>query len=335
MSVLTSMAVLEPASDKSSSGTEAQPTGVDALHRRLQLAGAEPVAPRATTSRTYILVADCARDDRYWTELWKLSDVPRVHMAFADLVVPQCPLLSAESAMTVLPSLGLQVPKGSAWVMMRMNLARFLRTDGTLDENALHRSLETCVDVGEALHDVTRWSTPDKRHDAWLNRRLGILVTGFGDLLKVMCMDPEEHDSLRLLNQLLIRIRSTLQSRSRAIARRSEQLPAITLSDPSHTLPSGAAREDWRRRWQQAVQTSQIRHRNLLAMSPWSLFPAGTAADFRYAELLPLLRHADACAVNKTVSIAHWNPKEFKRFHQRARAALQQRSATSLIAKHV
>jgi DNA topoisomerase VI subunit B len=65
------------------------------------------------------------------------------------------------------------------------------------------------------------------------------------------------------------------------------------------------------------------------------LFPAGTAADFRYAELLPLLRHADACAVNKTVSIAHWNPKEFKCFHQRARAVLQQRCTTSLIAEHV
>ena len=87
--------------------------------------------------------------------------------------------------------------------------------------------------------------------------------------------------------------------------------------------------------WQQAVQASLVRHRNLLVISPWSLFPAGGAADFRYAELLPLLRHADACAFNKTVSIAHWNLKEFKCFHQRARAVLQQRSATTPIAKHV
>ena len=213
MSGLTSIAVLASASDKSAHGTDAQPTGVDALYRRLQIAGAEPVAPHDETSRTYVLVADCDKDDRYWTELWKLSGVPRVHIAFADLVIPQCPLLSAERAMTVMPSLGLQVPKGSAWVTMHMDLARFLRTDGTLDESTLHQSLETCVDVGEELHDVTRWTTPDKRHDAWLNRRLGILVTGFGDVLEVMSRDPEEHDSLRFLNQLLVRIRSTLRKR--------------------------------------------------------------------------------------------------------------------------
>ena len=293
------------------------------------------VASNEVAPGTYLLIDDYHEDDGYWEGLWQQRDADRVHTAFADHVVPQCPLLSSEAATAILPSLGLQVPVGSAWVTMRVELTRFLRTDGTLDKGTLRRSLETCVDVGEELHDVTSWSTPDMRHDAWLNRRLGITITGFGDILHLGRMDPCNHGSLRFLNQLLIQIRETLQTRSRAIARRSEQLPAITLSDPSHSLPSGAVRDDWRRRWRQAVQASLVRHRNLLVISPWSLFPASGAADFRYAELLPLLRHADACAVNKTVSIAHWNLKEFKCFHQRARAVLQQRSATSLIAKHV
>ena len=335
MSVSTALAGLAPVSDKLVPGMAPPPPGIHKLHRQLQLAGVEPVAATRATSRTYHLVDGRQQGDTYWTELWKLRGAGRRHVAFADFVVPQCPLLSAETANSVLPSLGLQVPAGSAWVTMRVELARFLKADGILDEGALQRSLETCVDVGEELHNVVSWPTPDMQHDAWLNRRLGITVTGFGDLLQIRRMDPGNHDSLRFLNQLLIRIRETLQSRSRAIARRSERLPAITLSDPSHTLPSGGVREDWRRCWRQAVQASLVRHRNLLVISPWALFPAGTAADFRYAELLPLLRHADTCAVNKTVSIAHWNPKEFKCFHRRAWAVLQQRSATSLIVKHV
>lgn len=281
---------------------------------------------------TYLLIDECQDDDRYWTDLWRQRDDDRVYTAFADVVVPQCPLLSSETATTILPSLGLQVPAGSAWVTMRVELTRFLRSDGELDRCALRRALESCVDMGEELHDTTSWSTPDMRHDAWLNRRLGITITGLGELLQLRQMDPCDHQSLRFLNQLLIQVREILRSRSREIARRSERLPAITLSDPSHDLPSGGVRDDWRRRWQQAVQASLVRHRNLLVISPWSLFPVGGAADFRYAELLPLLRHADACAFNKTVSIAHWNLKEFKCFHQRARAVLQQRSATSLIA---
>jgi len=293
------------------------------------------VASTEVASGTYVLVDDCHDDEGYWIKLWRQRDNDRVHTAFADFVVPQCPLLSSETATAILPSLGLQVPTGSAWVTMRVELTRFQRTDGALDRSALRQSLEACVDVGEELHDTTSWSTPGMRHDAWLNRRLGISITGFGELLQLRRMDPCDHRSLRFLNQLLIQIRETLQTRSRAIARCSERLPAITLSDPSHRLPSGGVRDDWRRRWQQAVQASLVRHRNLLVISPWSLFPAGSAADFRYAELLPLLRHADACAFNKTVSIAHWNLKEFKRFHQRARAVLQHRSATSLIAKHV
>jgi len=335
MSVSTAVAELVPASDKIAPGAPRPPACMRKLHRRLQIAGVEAVASNEVAPGIYLLVDDCHEGDEYWRELWKQRDADRVHTAFADLVVPQCPLLSSETATAILPSLGLQVPARSAWVTMRVELTRFLQTDGTLDKGTLRRSLETCVDVGEELHDATSWSTPDMRHDAWLNRRLGITIAGFGDLLHLRRMDPCNHDSLRFLNQLLIQIRETLQTRSRAIARRSEQLPAITLSDPSHSLPSGGVRDDWRRRWRQAVQASLVRHRNLLVISPWSLFPAAGVADFRYAELLPLLRHADACAVNKTVSIAHWNLKEFKCFHQRARAVLQQRSATSLIAKHV
>ena len=254
--------------------------------------------------------------------------------AFAGRVMPQCPLLSAERARAIVAPVGLQAPADSAWVCMGIDLVHFARRDGSIDQPPLKHCLESCVDVGEALHDVLAWPTADLQHDAWLNRRLAIVVSGFGDLLCKRGMPPADHESLRYLNQLLLWLRMSAQSRSRAIAARADPLPAIALSDPSHDLPRGSIREDWRRRWREAVRATLVRHRNLLVISPWSLFPREARADYEYAELLPLLRHSDACAFGQKPPIDHWNFNQFKHFHQRARAVLTQRVATSQIAEH-
>ena len=305
------------------------------LCRRLQLAGAKPLLADTPVLRDYVLVDESNQCDRLWGTLWDLRTESGVRTAFADRVLPQCPLLSAEQGRAIVSPIGLQAPADSAWVCMGIDLLRFTHTCGVLDQQALKQCVEACVDVGEALHDVLAWPTADLQHDAWLNRRLAIVLSGFGDLLRMRGMSPSEHDSLRYLNQLLLRVRMGAQSRSRAIAMRSEPLPAIALSDPSHALPRGSIREDWRRRWREAVRATLVRHRNLLVISPWSLFPSEAPADYEYAELLPLLRHADACAFNRDVSIRHWNLNQFKHFHQRARAVLKQRVATSQIAEHV
>lgn len=326
-------AAIAAAGLQSSHEAAPQAASLEVLYRRLQAAGIEPVPPAAGESGSVVPDRPIAEQD--WETLRGRLESGAIALAFADFVLPQCPLLSSEPATVVATPLGLHAPAGSAWVCMRVDLMRFAKPDGTLDEFALHRSLQTCVDVGDAIHDVFRWPTPEQRHDAWMNRRLAVMITGIGDLSVSSRDEPGEHCSLRRFNQLLLGVRRTLQSRSREIALRSERLPAITLSDPSHHLPAGSIRDDWQRRWRQAVRVSLVRHRNLLVLSPWSLFPAGRPADLRYAEFLPVLRHADAVAFDKNVSTSHWNLNEFKRFYQRVRAVLQQRCATSLIAEHV
>ena len=286
-------------------------------------------------SRRYVLVNAARNDDHYWAALWKDRDDVRFHTVFADTVLPQCPLLCAERADGIVSPTGLQAPAGSAWAHLHVDMTKFVHSNGAIDEQTLKRTLETCVDLGDRIHDRYPWPTPDLQHDSWLNRRLGILVSGFGDVLRIKRLDPVEHDSLRFLYQLVLFVQSTLRTRSRQLASQTEQLPAIALSDPSHRLPHGGVREDWQRRWREAVRATRVRHRNLLVMSPWSLFPTDETADYRYSDLLPLLRHADACAFDRTQSIAHWTLGEFKRFHQRARAVLQQRSASSQFAKSV
>jgi hypothetical protein len=312
----------------------AQADSLDALSRRLAAAGIDPVRPDAPEVGQSVVIANLSVEQD-WAMLRRQLEDESLTLAFADCVVPQCPLLSAESATVVKTPLGLQVPAGTAWLCMRVDLLRFSTLRGMIDERALRRTLEICVDVGERLHEVVRWPTPEQRYDAWLNRRLAIMIDGIGDVAACSREESSSHGKLRKLNQLLLDVRHTLQSRSRAIALRCEHLPAITLSDPSYRLPPGSVRDDWKRHWQRAVRASLVRHRNLLALSPWSLFPVDRPADPGYAEFLPLLRHADVIAFDKKVSTSHWNTNEFKRFCQRARAVLQQRAATCLIAEHV
>ena len=305
------------------------------IGRQLRLAGASALVAGEPPAKDYVLVGETDHGDRLWGALWDLRTQPGVRTAFADRVMPQCPLLSAERGCSIVLPVGLQAPTDSAWVGVGIELTRFLRDDGVVDEAALETCIETCVDVCDGLHGKLAWPSANVQHDAWLNRRIGIVLSGFGDLLRIRGMAASDHASLRYLNQLVLRLRVRAQSRSRAIAMRSEPLPAIGLSDPSQTLPRGSIREDWHRRWCEAVRATAVRHRNLLIISPWSLFPTAARADYRYAELLPLLRHADACAFQRNMSIDHWNFNHFKHFHQRARAVLKQRVATARIAEHV
>jgi hypothetical protein len=245
------------AADLSFVAGKTQPAGAPQavrLCRRLRLAGAEPLVSDELAVKHYVLVGETDHGDRMWGALWDLRTESCVRTAFADRVMPQCPLLSAERGRAIVSPIGLQAPEDSAWVCMGIDLARFSRPGSTPDEQALKHCVETCVDVGERLHDALAWPTADVQHDAWLNRRLAIVLSGFGDLLRNMGMEPSNHDSLRYLNQLLLGLRMSAQSRSRAIAMRSELLPAIGLSDPSHALPRGSIREDWRRRWREAVR---------------------------------------------------------------------------------
>jgi hypothetical protein len=98
-------------------------------------------------------------------------------------------------------------------------------------------------------------------------------------------------------------------------------------------MPGGQSRDGWSRRWQQEVTATAVRHRNLLVISPWSIFPADVA-DLRYANLLPLLRYADTCSIGPPPELTAWNLRDFKSFHQQAAAVLHQRGRTQQIAVH-
>jgi hypothetical protein len=275
------------------------------------------------------------RCEQFWLQLWHLRDSSAIRAACASVVSSQCPLLSAEAATTVLPGCGVQVSAGSAWLPIHLNLMRFADERGVIDEAALEYALHCSVDSGDALLDLLEWPNATTRHDAWLNRRLAIIVSGLGDLAMQRHLDPGGLRCLDNLSELMRWVQQTLHSRSRQHARQVGHAPALDLGDPGRLLASGDARDDWRMRWRHAIDKGAVRHRNLMVLSPWSVFPSDSPPDMRYANLLPLVAYADACVFARTATLECWNINEFKSFHQRAWAALQQRDSAVLIAERV
>lgn len=275
------------------------------------------------------------QQDHFWRQCWKLRSTRLVRTAFAPLVTSPCPLLSSEVARGVSPPLGLQVPLGTAWIPMQVNLASFANSRGELNDRTLHEHLQRCVALGESLHDDVDWPTSAMRHDSWLNRRIAITVTGIGDLTELRCMDPRLFTTLKELSGVLQQVRGVVNDYSRHLALQKEHLPALDQSVPSRASGCDIAQLDWQKRWRKAVDFAAIRHRNLLAVSPWSVFPTGKSADSRYGDLLPLLEYFDVCAFPAPPCLGHWNVSEYKHFHRRAGAVLEQKDARQLFAEQV
>ncbi|MDX1499460.1 MAG: hypothetical protein R3176_06165 [Woeseiaceae bacterium] len=314
----------------------ALPAGVvcpaEAWTLRFAALGAGPLYLR--TERAAFVACGRAVPPGFWAGAWRAAAGGFVHCSHAPTVGPSTPLPAAEEAGAVLPGLGFAVPAGSAWVTGRVDIAGYADADGNVDWDALTAALESCVDEGDRVHDEARWPTPSMRHDGWRNRRLAILLTGLGELARRRGALPVTRGQFRELAALVARIRALLVARSRSLACRHGVLPALAAGDPTRSLAATPQRA-WTERWNRALETAGVRHRNLLAMAPFSVLPDAAEPDPRCFDLLPLLEQADACAARGPVAPGRWKYKEFIELHQRTWAALERAHANRLVAEQV
>ncbi len=273
-------------------------------------------ARRHLGAGTVNILVDREAFTRWRSWFWRTRIDPHRRIAFWPLVQSACPLLATEAAGDVLPASALQVPAQTAWVLATLSLDRYATPTGDVDVDGLEMHLQAVLATAEQAHDSARWPTPGMQQDAWLNRRVAIRLDGIGDLVAALGLEPCSHRTLDRLDRLLAHCRSVVLRHSRELAATSETLPAITACSPSRI--GGIA---WEQCWMQAVRQSATRHRNLIALSPYALFPR-TAPDFRYANLLPLLVHADACAIDGSPAFRNWNIDRFTAFHTRLGAIL-------------
>lgn len=271
------------------------------------------------------------RTDSNWRALWRSRLTARpLAPVYGGFVRSACPLLSDEAATAVLPTSGLNVPLNTGWLALGLDLSGFADATGRLDLAVLRQALCEAIPIAdELLGRVVRPSALQRR-DVTENRRLSLRVTGIGDLVLRRARDPAEFDCLRELHADLAAIRSAVDETSAHEARRRGPLPALFL--PPRAWFDGHHAEQWLQHFEAARRGEAVRHRNLLAMSPYSVLPSGSACDPAFADLLPLLAFADAWAFSDPPRLEHWNLSQFKHFHTRARAIIQASQATTRIA---
>jgi hypothetical protein len=165
-----------------------------------------------------------------------------------------------------------------------------------------------------------------------MNRRLAVVVGGIGDLVIERGADPTDLRTLQWIDGTVQRISKILWHRSRALARCSGVLPALLHSDPTAGFDGLARRQDWQRRWKNAVLKSAVRNRNLFVLSPYAVLPTTEHAVTDFIDLLPVLRRANAFSFANPVTHGYRNAREFAAFHRRAFAAMERRNAASLVA---
>jgi len=274
--------------------------------------------------------------EKNWLFLWRQRALGHALMpVYGAGVRTGCPLLGDEAADAVLPHAGIKVPAGSAWLPIGLHLPRFADAKGQIVWPELRAALEACIDTGDQLLDVLSWADPSQRSDAWLNRRLAIVTTGIGDLVQARGNDPGCLECLNRVDEIILKSRKILWDRSHVIAGQAGVLPALARSDPSDGLCDHSHRQSWQRRWHRALASSAVRHRNLLVMSPYSVLPADGDDTAAFADLLPVLSHADACAFAGQPGPGDWSIGDFRKFHTRAWAIMQRRNARSLVAAGV
>jgi len=266
-----------------------------------------------------------------WQRLWEMRDLAPIAAVLPAVVSSPCPLLPDEAASAVVVRMRAQVPEDSAWATLDVDLCSHLANDGELRLASLDAALRACVAEGERRHDAGNWSNDAQRHDSRLNRRLAIFVRGWGDVIAKRQIDPSSIAALRDVRTIADHVLQTLADASRAMAEQNGYCPALDVAG------AGALRhgQEMDARWRRAVADNALRHRNLLTLSPWDVFPRHERADLQYLNLLPVLACANSVSYRRDVDISHWNVNEFKSFYTRVGAILRHSRDVSLIAKQV
>ena len=218
---------------------------------------------------------------------------------------------------------------------MELDVSRFADSKGRIHQEALAQALAACVELGDRLFSLLSWPEQRQRADAQLNRRLAVMLTEIGDLVELRKSNPADLDCLRDLDRLVGYIHNRLWEKSKQLAELRGPLPALQRPRPAGRWRDVAHNEDWTRRWQTAMNAAQVRHRNLLVMSPYSVLPRRGPSNPGYVDLLPLIAHADALSFAAPQHCPGWTSATFMAFHRRAWAITQRRNAAAFIAAGV
>ncbi|MGI9291965.1 MAG: hypothetical protein ACR2QG_11925, partial [Gammaproteobacteria bacterium] len=195
-------------------------------------------------------------------------------------------LHALETGDCVMPTGLFEAGTDTAWLMLELNASRLV------DDVRPRETLAACLRFADNLIDAIDWPRPVLQLDALLNRRVCLHVTGIGDMLLHRGMRPDSIKTFTWLKRWLSFVRRSLLRESRLLAELRGPFPELGANELMEELALRYGTENAR----QLLKNSFLRHRHVLALSPFSLFPQTTTShdDGRWLGLVSTLECADA-----------------------------------------
>ena len=131
---------------------------------------------------------------------------------------------------------------------------------------------------------------------------------------------------------LVLAIREQLRQKSEELARQHGPMPALQPPCLDGRWADGDNRVSWQQAWQDAVEKCALRHRNVVAISPYSVLPRSQNDDPAYTDLLPAIAEADSYAFGRPPDFPGWTLARYRHFHRRARAVIRAMHGTPFVA---
>jgi hypothetical protein len=208
---------------------------------------------------------------------------------------PACDLCTIERANSVLPLSRFEIAEESAWLTLQIDMQKLELHEPGSPMLGLRRLLRAGLRMADNLVDQLAWSSCRLRQDATLNRRLVIQVTGIGELVDGSGWDPSEFATAEAINRRLALLKRMMIRESLRLARRRGPFPALQVDGLVETLTRRFGSETAL----SFVRQRGLRHRHLLALSPFAMFPTCAARypPLDYMHLLGGLRFADTVAM--------------------------------------
>lgn len=231
-------------------------------------------------------------DGALWKELVRASHAnPRIDLVLAGEQKPLTDLMGSQKPNTIMPLSLFEAPAGTAWLGMQFDLSTIPAEQIKRGVGHLRKLVRIGARLADNLIDSVPWPSPELHADAVANRRLAAHVTGIGDLVVRHGLDPERHSTLRLVQRWLSLFKRQLLRESLRLAQERGPYPALSAQQLVAALSSRFGEE----RARQIIARRSPRHRQLLALSPYCVFPSeptGFPAD-AWLNLLPVIRIAD------------------------------------------